>query len=64
MKSAERERERDEDDDDDEICEVINGTKKVNSECLFVVFTFQELEVPLTWFCYVVVLCRILSFST
>lgn len=49
VKSRERERDDDDDGDDgDEICEVMNGTKKVNNECLFIVFTSQELEAPLT----------------
>lgn len=69
MEKWKAEKERDDDDDDDgddsdEICEVMNGTKKVSNECLFIVFTSQELEAPMTWLCYVMVSCRILSLST
>lgn len=64
-KKKQRQRKKDDDDDDDNddgICEFMNGTKKVNSECLFIVFTFQELEVPFTWLCYVLTLCRTCAF--
>lgn len=49
----ERERER----YDVEVFEVMNITK-VNSECLFIVSTFQELEVPFTWLFYIIVSYR------